>query len=92
MNYLFKTFVYKIEQRKGRLRVKERIINAFKHYQNNIFDEVNKFLYGAAIFLQLNTIINFIDEVCNRFMRNFLGLGKGTSKSRYMQALANYYN
>ena len=37
--------------------------------------------YGAAVFLQLNTIVNYIDEVCYRFMRNIIGLGKGTPKS-----------
>ena len=40
-------------------------------------------------FLQLNTIVNYIDEVCYRFIRNILGLGKGTPESRFMVAIAN---
>ena len=43
----------------------------------------------SAVFLQLNTIVNYIDEVCYRFMRNIIGLGKGTPKSRFMLAIAN---
>ena len=43
----------------------------------------------SAVFLQLNTIVYYIDEVCYRFMRNILGLGKGTPKSRFMIAIAN---
>ena len=38
--------------------------------------------------LQLNTIVNYIDEVCYRFMRNLLGLGKETPESRFMVAIA----
>ena len=34
--------------------------------------------YDAEVFLQLNTIVNYIDEVYYRFMRNINGLGKGT--------------
>ena len=41
------------------------------------------------VFLQLNTVINYIDEVCYRFMRNILGLGKGAPESRFMVAIAN---
>ena len=54
--------------------------------------------YGAAVFLQLNIIVNYIDEVCYRFMRNIIGLGKGTPKSRFMLAsnckwqLQKYYD
>ena len=48
-------------------------------YQNfNIY----RMTFGAAVFLQLNTIVNYIDEVCYR-------LGKGTPKSRFMLAIAN---
>ena len=43
----------------------------------------------SAVFLQLNTIVYYIDEVCYRFMRNIIGLGKGTPKSRFMLAIAN---
>ena len=49
----------------------------------------SRMTYGAAVFLQLNTIVDYIDEVCYRFMRNILGLGKGTPKSRFMVAIAN---
>ena len=49
----------------------------------------SRMTYGAVVFLQLNTIINYIDEVCYRFMRNIIGLGKGTPKSRFMLAIAN---
>ena len=49
----------------------------------------SRMTYGAAVFLQLNTIVNYIDEVCYRFMRNIIGLGKGTPKSRFMLAIAN---
>ena len=34
--------------------------------------------YCTAVFLQLNTIVNYIDEICYRFMRNIIGLDKGT--------------
>ena len=38
-------------------------------YQNfNIY----RMTFGAAVFLQLNTIVNYIDEVCYRFMRNII--------------------
>ena len=48
-------------------------------YQNfNIY----RMTFGAAVFLQLNTIVNYIDEVCYR-------LGKGTPKSRFMLAITN---
>ena len=40
-------------------------------------------------FFQLNTIVDYIDEGCYRFMRNILGLGKGTPKSSFMVAIAN---
>ena len=49
----------------------------------------SRMTYGAAVFLQLNTIVNYIDEVCYRFMRNIIGLGKGTPKSRFMLAIGN---
>ena len=45
--------------------------------------------YVTAVFLQLNTIINYIDGVCYRFMRNIIGLDKGTSKSRFILAKTN---
>ncbi len=35
--------------------------------------------YGAIFFLQLNTIVNYIDEVCHRFI--IVGLCKKTIKS-----------
>ena len=55
-------------------------------YQNfNIY----RMTFGAAVFLQLNTIVYYIDEVCFRFMRNIIGLGKGTPKSRYKLVIAN---
>lgn len=46
-------------------------------------------MYGAEDFLQLYTIVNYIDEVYFRFMRNILGLGKWTPKSRFMLAIIN---
>jgi len=45
--------------------------------------------YGVAVFLHLNTIVNYIDEICYIFMRNIIGLGKGTPKSRFMLAIVN---
>ena len=55
-------------------------------YQNfNIY----RTTFGAAVFLQLNTIVNYIDEVWYRFMRNIIGLGKGTPKSRFMLTITN---
>ena len=45
--------------------------------------------YVTAVFLQLNTIINYIDEVCYRFMRNIIGLNKGTPNSRFILAKTN---
>ena len=32
----------------------------------------SKITYGAAIFLKINTIINYIEEVCYIFKRNIL--------------------
>ena len=49
----------------------------------------SRMTYGAAVFLQLNTIVNYIDEVCYRFMRNILGLGKGIHETKFMVAIAN---
>jgi len=40
----------------------------------------------VSVFLQLNTIVNYIDEVYYRFMRNIIGLDKGTPKSRFKLA------
>ena len=38
-------------------------------YQNfNIY----RMTYSAAVFLQLNTIVNDIDEVCYRIMKNII--------------------
>ena len=43
--------------------------------------------YGAIFFLQLNTIVNYIDEVCHRFIRNVVGLCKRTIKSYRKETL-----
>ena len=45
--------------------------------------------YDATVFLQLNTIVNYIYEVCYRFMRNVFELCKRTIKSIFMLAIAN---
>ena len=42
-----------------------------------------------VVFLQLNTILNYIDKVCCGFLRNIIGLGKGTFESKFMVAIAN---
>jgi hypothetical protein len=35
--------------------------------------------YGTIVFLHLNTIVNYINiKFCFRFMRNIIGLDKGT--------------
>ena len=45
--------------------------------------------YGVAVFLQLNILGSYIDEVCYRFIRNIIWLGKGTLESRIMLDKAN---
>jgi hypothetical protein len=40
--------------------------------------------YVACSFSEINTIVNYIDEVSYRFMRNIIGLSKETPKSRFM--------
>ena len=54
-----------------------------------VYFQKSNVTYGAAYFLQLNTIVNYIDEVCYRFMRNIIVLMKGTPESRFMFAKIN---
>ena len=49
---------------------------------------MSRMTYGAAVFLYLNTIVNYIDEECYRFVRNIIGLCKETTESRFMFAIA----
>ena len=46
----------------------------------------SRMTYGAPVFLQLNNIVNYIEEVCYRFMRDIIWLGKVTPKLRFMLA------
>ena len=39
---------------------------------------MSRMTYDAAVFLKLNTIVNYISEVCYYIMRNIIGLDKGT--------------
>ena len=40
--------------------------------------------YSATFFLKSNILVNYIGEVCYNIMRNIIGLGKGTPKSRFI--------
>ena len=53
---------------------------------------MSRMTYGAAVFLKLNTIVNYISEVCYYIMRNIIGLGKGVSKSRFLIAIQEHYD
>ena len=46
--------------------------------------QMSRMTYGATFFLQSNILVNYIGEVCYNIMRNIIGLGKGTSKSRFI--------
>ena len=45
--------------------------------------------YSVTFFLQSNILVNYIGEVCYNIMRNIIGLGKGTPKSRFMNSIVN---
>ena len=59
------------------------LIQLCKYFQKS------RMTYDATVFLQLNTIVNYIYEVCYRFMRNVFELCKRTIKSIFMLAIAN---
>ena len=46
--------------------------------------QISRMTYSVTFFLQSNILVNYIGEVCYNIMRNIIGLGKGTPKSRFI--------